>query len=378
MKRPSDCYFLGGGGTAGHINPALRIGEALQEADPSASVYFVVSEEGLERQMVADAGQNMLTISAAELPRGLSSVFRFLIKTVKGFFRSCIFIRKYRPKAVIGTGGYVGAPLIAAAAFCGVPILLHEQNTIPGRSNRRTARFAAAVCLSFAGSERWFGKSEQSRCVLTGNPVNRAFFDAQKEECRRRLNIPPEAELVVIMGGSLGAKSINEAVNGLPFLPEWESLTREHPDLLICLSGGRVNSRFLREMPAGEQRILVYPYIDSSLWMPASDLLVGRSGAGFLMEAAASGVPSVLIPFPQAADGHQLENARVFEREGASVLVGDHELSSSRLLEMIRSILADPEKKRRMSAAARELARPDAAKEIAAIAQKLADGKDVL
>lgn len=376
MSREGNCYFLGGGGTAGHINPALRIGEALKEIDPQADIYFIVSEDGLERKMVAEAGEEMLTISASELPHDFTSFFRFVVKTVKGIFRSLSLIRKHQPKVIIGTGGYVGAPLIVAARLCGVPILLHEQNAIPGKSNRRMAKFASAVCLSFAGSEAWFKPAEQKRCVLTGNPVKSSFFKADKGACRRELGVAEDAELVVIMGGSLGAKSINEAVNGLPGHPDWVLLTGEYPNVMLCLSGGSVNSRFLREMPEDENRIKIYPYIDSSLWMPAADLLVGRSGAGFLMEAAATGVPSVLIPFPKSADGHQLKNAQTFEAAGASVIVQDEELNSQILAQTIRSILSDKEKRNRMSLASGNLSKPDAAKDIALIARSVAGGKE--
>ena len=365
-------YFLAGGGTAGHINPALSIGAAIQREDPNAKVYYMVTEDGLEKDMVAESGQASLQISASELPKDFGSLLRFIGKTSCGLWSSIALIRKYKPNAVIGTGGYVGAPMLLAAKWMKVPILIHEQNSIPGRSNRQMASFAKSICLSFEGSESYFSASEQERCVLTGNPIKKLFFERKREECRRELGLSEDTELIVIMGGSLGSRRINQAVGALPHLPEWNDFLREHPKLMICLSGGSVNSRFLEDIPEDESHIQSHNYIDSTLWMPAADLLVGRAGAGFLMETAACGVPSILIPFPQAADGHQKANAEVFVDHGASIMIEDELLDGKRLLEALKELMSRREMLKEMGAAAYKLATPRAAEDIAAECRRIA------
>lgn len=368
-------YFLSGGGTAGHVNPALAIGRALLDAEPDAKLFYFVSHDGMEKEMVSKAGFETIEISADIFPVKKRDWPRFLRRTIGGIFRTLKMIRRYRPRAVIGTGGYVAAPMIFAAKMSKVPIILHEQNAYPGRANRYLSKSAKAVCMSFPGTEVHFAKKVQKRCTVTGNPINRRFFEADKAWCREQLDLSDRTELIVVMGGSLGARSINEAVEKLFDLPAWKAFEDRHPYCLICLSSGKVNTRFLTKKGEQNPRLIVKDYILSPVWMPAADLLVGRAGAGFLAETAASAKASVIIPFPQAIEDHQTLNAQVFEKHGAAVCIKDSEFNAEALLKALTQLLENPELRERMERAAADLAKPNAARDIAAIVRGVSGGR---
>lgn len=364
------CFFFAGGGTAGHVNPALSVATALKELEPQAQIKFLVTAEGLEKDLVREAGYESLEIKAAPLSKKPQAWPSFLSRNWQGYQKARQALIESDARVALGTGGFVSVPLIVAANRAGVPSILHEQNALPGKSNRFLARYSDRVALSFPGTESYFKARPGLEFSFTGNPVKSAFYQNDRKTARARLGIGQDERLVVVIGGSLGAKSLNEAVQGLPASPHWSQFLSEQPEVKIVLSAGKVNKRFIRE-ELSCPRIQIQDYLDTGLWLPAADLLIGRASGGFLAEAAVVGLPSILVPFPQAANDHQSYNAGVFVQAGASLLLTDDELNSDLLLKLLRQLLSDPARLATMGRAASRLGRKDAAMAIARLMLEL-------
>jgi UDP-N-acetylglucosamine--N-acetylmuramyl-(pentapeptide) pyrophosphoryl-undecaprenol N-acetylglucosamine transferase len=272
-------------------------------------------------------------------------------------FRSRKILSEFRPDVVIGVGGYASGPAMLAAALSGVPTLAFEPNVVPGLANRIMAPIVSSAAVHFEETCRYF-----QRCQVTGVPVRRAFF-----------NLPPNPAgsppTLLVFGGSQGAHAINHAV-----IQSLEALSAQVPGIhLIHQTGERdyndAQAAYLRSGARAE----VFPFIEEMAEMFArADLLVCRSGASTVAEVTAAGKPAILIPFPHATDDHQLRNAETLERAGAAVLIAEKELTSERLVGAVRELLGDPARLGRMSAASRKLSHPEAAREIARMAGRLA------
>ncbi|HBP37685.1 MAG TPA: undecaprenyldiphospho-muramoylpentapeptide beta-N-acetylglucosaminyltransferase, partial [Clostridiales bacterium] len=207
-------FMLAGGGTSGHINPALAIAEQIRRDCPDADIRFCGTARGLESDLVPRAGFSFTAIRARGLPNRLSKeLFPALADYAAGYRQCRRLLKEFRPNAVIGTGGYVCSPVVAAASGLGIPVLLHEQNAFPGRSNRLMARRSQAVCISFPGTEKHF--RTRAAITLTGNPVREAFFRQDRQTARASLEIDSQQPVILAMGGSLGARTINQAILGL-------------------------------------------------------------------------------------------------------------------------------------------------------------------
>lgn len=360
-------YIFAGGGTAGHINPALCVATALQDLDPQAEILFFVSPDGLEKDLVAQAGFIQTEIKCAAIPQKKCAYPKFFLQNYQGYRQARALLKKKPVKAVLGTGGFVSFPLLMAAHKEGIPSFMHEQNAYPGRANRSLSRYCQAICLTFPGSEKFFPENLSGSFVLTGNPIHPDFFLNRREAVRAQLQIKEDCELVVAVGGSLGARSLNLAVEGLVREKNWPDFLQAHPNFLLVLSTGKVNYRFLKSQDSPDPHIRYTSYLDTKIWLPAADLLIGRSSAGFLSESAASAKASILVPFPQAAEDHQTANAQVFLDRGASVLVKDDQLDSRRLLAILQELLADKGRLQAMSQAAGSLAKPHAAESLAGL-----------
>ena len=361
--------LIAGGGTSGHINPAIAIADAFCARHPDADIRFCGTARGLESRLVPAAGYPIQPIRASGFPNRPSLKALRAIRDFLAGRRACrALIRKYRPFAVVGTGGYVCGPLIAAARGAGVPVLLHEQNAWPGRANRTLSRGARTVCTGYPDTEKYFPKAD--RVIWTGNPVRASFFSMDRAEARKQLGWSEDRPVVLATGGSQGAVSINRAVldmmeEGLP-----ESVH-------VVLAAGPRNEEEVRNEAGPYANLDVYGYLeDMDRYMAAADLLVCRAGALTCAEAAALGKPAVLIPYPYAAGDHQTVNAKALEQAGAAVHVPDNRLSEGRLREEVRSLLNDRARLDAMGRAARSLARPEAAEAVAFELEKLLPDKD--
>lgn len=356
-------FVLAGGGTSGHINPALAIAEQLRHDHPDAEICFYGTARGLESNLVPRAGFDFIAIRARGLPTRLSpDLFRALADYAAGYRQCRRLLREFRPNAVIGTGGYVCSPVVAAASSLRIPVLLHEQNAFPGRSNRLMARRSQAICVSFPGTEKRF--STHASITLTGNPVREVFFRQDRQSARTALGLDQNQPVILAIGGSLGARTINQAVLGLDFTTDVLPGGLK-PKLILAAGKQHYLAVVASAATEGKTWLDVHEYLfDIHLYMAAANLLICRSGAMTCMELAALGRPAILVPYPFAANDHQTYNARVLADAGAAVLCPDHALQSDWLAAALKDLFHDPERLAGMGQAAAGLARPDATLEI--------------
>jgi UDP-N-acetylglucosamine--N-acetylmuramyl-(pentapeptide) pyrophosphoryl-undecaprenol N-acetylglucosamine transferase len=348
---------LAGGGTGGHVIPALAIAHELRDLY-SAEVMFVGTPRGIENRLVPAAGFELRLVEVGALKNvSVARRLQTLTALPAAIFRSWKMLSNFRPDVVIGVGGYASGPAMLAAAASGVPTLVFEPNVVPGFANRVMAPIVSAAAVHFEETRRYF-----QRCQVTGVPVRRAFF-----------NLPPKPPggppTLLVFGGSQGAHAINEAVtNSLAALIE-----RVPGIYLIHQTGERDYNDAQAAYRRSGVRAEVFPFIEDMPEMFArADLLVCRSGASTVAEVTAAGKPAIFIPFPHAADDHQLRNAEALARAGAAVLIAERDLTSERLVGAVRELLCDSARLERMAAASRKLSHPDAAREIARMAGRLA------
>lgn len=357
---------LSGGGTAGHIYPALTVAALL--AAEHDEVSFVGTPDGLEARLVPEAGVAFRPLPAAGFDRArpwtlVTSSLRIALSTV----RAWRWMGKERPDVVIGFGGYVSLPVGAAALLRGVPLVLHEQNSVPGMANRVLSRWAKAVGVTYDESRTALKRPE--RAVLTGNPVRANVLTSNREVGRKNLGLAENDLVLLVFGGSRGARHLNSALVAIaPRLLAIDGLR------VIHVTGAgeyeRVREAFdaVGGDPSGRWTIL--DYLDGmGDAIAAADLVVARAGATSIAELTVLGAPCVLVPYPYATDDHQTTNAAAMVERGAAVLVADAELDDSRFGDELAALLGDAARRATMSAASRELGRPDAAARVVRLAR---------
>jgi UDP-N-acetylglucosamine--N-acetylmuramyl-(pentapeptide) pyrophosphoryl-undecaprenol N-acetylglucosamine transferase len=378
---PSTFALVTGGGTAGHVQPALAVAEAMvARGHEPASVRFVGSRRGMEARLVPEAGfevtllpgrgiQRRLTLDNLGAVGGLAVAFVLAL---------AVLVRR-RPRVVVTLGGYAGLPAAAAAIVLRVPLVVVSYDAVPGASNRLVARFARSCAVAYPGSSL-------PRQVLTGAPVRGAVLAAERttagrRAARARLDLPASRFLLVVAGGSLGARRLNDAAIGLA--KSWASRS----DVTIYhVAGVRNLARLEREAAAlglgprqSPEEGLDYRLVGYEKQMPAllsaCDLAVCRAGASTVAELAAIGTPSALVPLPGAPNDHQTRNAEALSRVGAAVLLSDSECTPERLEELVESLLGDPSRLESMATAAASVGRRDAAERVAALVESVAMGR---
>lgn len=364
---------MAGGGTGGHIYPAVTIAKALQEK--GAEVLFVGTKRGLEAGIVPREGFDIEFIAVDYFPRALSwRLVRSMGTAFQGFLQAREIVRRFAPDICIGTGGYVAGPVVLAAALLGKATLIQEQNAYPGLTNRLLARFVDKVALGYEAAKERF--SVPDKLVVTGNPIRPEIVAITREEGARRMGLDLEKRRVMIFGASQGAASINRAVvAGVDRLgalgAEILLVTGEkgYDQVVQALhEAGRQVESLPQGVRAANLRILPYVY-DMPAALACCDLVVGRAGALSIAEMTARGLPAVLIPFPHAAENHQEKNARMLEAAGAARVLLDRELTPDRLAEVLSELLSDASLRQKMAAASRRLGRPDAVWDIVALVE---------
>ena len=362
---------IAGGGTGGHVVPAIAIGRALVELghDPS-TIRFVGSRRGIESTMVPAAGFELTLLPGRGIARRLTvdnigAVFGLLA----AFVQALVLIARLRPAVTVSVGGYASAPAALASVIWRVPIVVAEQNAVPGLANRLSGRFAAASAVSFEGTSL-------PRAVVTGNPVRPEVVAADgmpegRSRARAEFGLPSDRRLVAVAGGSLGARRINQAVTGLA--AKWATRS----DLSIYhVVGRRDYAATVAARPDLTDGGLDYRLIEFEERLPlllsAADIAVQRAGASTVAELAVIGVPAILVPLPGAPGDHQTVNARRLADAGAAVMVPDGELDVERLAAELEPLLADPARRDGMADAARALGRPDAAHDVAVLIESVA------
>jgi len=349
---------IAGGGTGGHVIPALAIARELRERF-RAEVLFVGTARGLENRLVPAAGFELRLIEVGALNRvSLATRLRTLTALPRAILASSQILGQYRPDVVVGVGGYASGPAMLAAALHSLPTLVFEPNVVPGFANRVVAPMVSLAAVQFEQTARTF-----RRAVVTGVPVRREFF-----------LVPPYSEpdhkpTLLVFGGSQGASALNRIM-----LESLADLQQQIPGIHIIHQTGErdyneAQGAYLRAGISAE----VYPFVDDMPGVFArADLLVCRSGASTVAEVTAAGRPAVFVPFPKAADDHQLRNAEALVGAGAAELILEAELSSERLVQKLKSLLHDRARLTQMAQAARSLAHPRAAQEIGDLAARLA------
>ena len=344
----AETFVMAGGGTGGHVIPALAVARELRAR--GHTVRFIGTRRGLESKLPPAENFPIEWIEIGGLNRvGLRKTLQTLAELPWSIWTASRILDRAQPAAVFSTGGFVAGPVLLAALWKRIPVVVMEPNAVPGFTHRRLARFVARALVSFPETERWFPKG---RTEVTGLPVREEFFSIPA-----RLRGP--ALSIVITGGSQGSRALNQAIE--ESWPLWKIPVR-----LVHQTGAgdaeKITARFRESKLQGE----VKAFIDD---MPgafaAADLVICRSGMGTLSELAAAGKPSILIPLPTAADQHQLRNAEAFEKAGAARLIEQSQLTGARLVEEVSRLVEDPPALERMNAAARSFARPGAAKRAA-------------
>ncbi len=354
------------GGTGGHINPALAVAGYIRENYPKAEILFVGTADRMEAQLVPTAGYDFKTIEIQGFSRELNfEGLKHNIKTVNLLFKSegqaKKIIEDFKPDVVIGFGGYVSGPVLSVAARMGIPTAVHEQNAFPGVTNKNLAKKVDVVMLTAPEAEKLL--KPKNPCVVTGLPIRGEIISANKEFARAEMKLDSRP-LILSMGGSLGARAINEAVKYL-ILHRFEK-----KDCYYLHATGKAGASMIDDIGKdvdlnANTQIMLREYInDMDRCLAAADLVVCRAGASSLSEIQALGKPSILVPYPYAAENHQYYNAKTMSDRDAAILIEEKDFTGERLLSEVEKLLSKPERLKKMGENARAMAILDASQRI--------------
>ena len=356
-----------GGGTGGHIYPALAIAKGLQKIYKNCDILYIGTKKGLEANIVPKTEFNYQFITVEGLPRRINlQSLKSGIKLIKGLGQSFKIISDFKPDAIVSTGGYVAGPIGWVGSQMGVPLLIHEQNSYPGITNKLLASKAKMVCLTFEDSKKYF--KDKSKLRVTGLPIRSEILNI----CRK----PSHKKTVLITGGSRGAQSINNAV--LQAIPEMIKMSNVQ---FIFITGEAGYENILNTLKkqginiAVEGNITIKPYLyNMEDALSVADLVVGRAGATFLAEITALGIPAILVPYPYATENHQEHNANSLVQKKAAILISDAELNGQKLFSEIYELLKDTQRIESMGEASRGLGKPNALEEVLDVFKEMLKG----
>jgi len=347
--------IISGGGTGGHIFPAISIANALVKIDPSTEILFVGANGRMEMERVPAAGYKIIGLDISGIQRG--SILKNLslpFKLMGSIWKAMKIIREFKPDAVVGVGGYASGPLLYAASMKGVPALIQEQNSFAGVTNKKLGKKAKKICVAFDGMEAFFPKD---KIIKTGNPVRRESVDiaGKREAAYAEFNLSPAKKTILVVGGSLGARTLNDSViNDLDKITSsdvqliWQTGKHYYADI-IRLLGKEVHPN-VRILEFLNRMDLAYA---------AADIIISRAGAGTIAELCIVGKPVILVPSPNVAEDHQTKNAKTLVQENAAVYLADR-LASRKLIREALALLDDDKMQKALSDNISKLARPDA------------------
>lgn len=363
--------LFAGGGTAGHVNPAIAVADLARSRDKDCEILFVGTRDGMESDFVPRRGYDIEYIKIHGFER------RFELQNFKNFIELPLSIRnskkiikRFKPDVVLGTGGYVSGPVVYAAARLKVPTVIHESNGFPGVTTRILARFADTVALGIDGAQEYIKK--HGKIVVTGNPVRPSILSTSAFEARRKMGLD-DRPLILAFGGSLGARDFNAAV------ADWICREAERGEYRILMGTGKNNqyNSVMERIKSNGLDLEKYPDIqvteyiyDMDIALNAADLVVSRAGST-ISELTAVGKPAVLVPSPYVAGNHQMYNARAMEKAGAAVIVTEDKLSAESLGAAIDGILKDRETLLKMRASSEKLGIKNAAERIYDVMKEL-------
>jgi len=363
------CFLFAGGGTGGHLYPGIAIAEEIRKKHPAVEIVFVGNAKNIEGRIIPGHGFRFFPIWVGGFKRSLSlSTLVSAVKVIVALVQSFFVIRGVKPRVVVGTGGYVCGPPVFVASLLGIPTLIQEQNSFPGVTTRLLARRVNEVHVSFERTLKYLRRTK--RVFVTGNPTRESVGSVDRRAGAERLQVDPGKFTVLVVGGSKGARSVNNAILGVaPELAEmevqvvWSCGTDDYDRILAGLRRSGVGvERWVRALRYIEDIECAYA---------AADLVVCRAGATTLAEVTRAGLPSVLVPYPYAAADHQTENAKAMEEAGASVVVRDADLATQ-ILPILRDLIRDPARMSSMGERARSLAAPHATEILAEAVIRLA------
>jgi len=349
-------FILSGGGTGGHIYPAIAIANGLKERFPDCEILFVGASDKMEMQKVPQAGYKIEGLWIAGIQRRLTfDNAMFPLKLMSSFIRSRRIVKQFKPDVVIGTGGFASGPLLRAAGGMGVPVVVQEQNSYPGITNKWLAKFAKKICVAYDNLERFF---PASKIVHTGNPVRQDLIgvEEKREEAIKRFNLDPAKKTVLVLGGSLGSRRINQLI-----AKELNWLQAQN--VQVIWQCGKFYFEEYRHY-SDKDDVQVLSFIDRmDLVYAAADVVISRSGASSVSELCIVGKPVVFIPSPNVAEDHQTKNAQAIVDKGGAILLKEAQLDTQ-FQPVFEDLLQNAEKQQKLRENIKKLAKVNATNDI--------------
>ncbi|WP_343343602.1 undecaprenyldiphospho-muramoylpentapeptide beta-N-acetylglucosaminyltransferase [Terrisporobacter petrolearius] len=350
--------LLSGGGTGGHVYPAIAIANKIKEENPDCEILFVGTEKGIESEIVPKYGYELKTVTVQGFRRKIDfENVKRVFKLCKGLEQSRRIVKKYKPDIVIGTGGYVSGPVLFNSALNKTVTIVHEQNSFPGVTNKILSKVVTRVLTSFEDSHERFPEESRNKLVLTGNPVRKEILQSRKSTSRKKLGISEDKKMVLCYGGSGGSEEINDAMRLVI-----KNMVKE--DIAFIFATGKLYyDEFIESL--GEISLKPYqrvmPYLDNMAdGLSASDIVIGSAGAISLAEITALGKPSIIIPKAYTAENHQEYNAKSIESQGAGIAILEKDLTPEKLNEVVFKLLGDRELLIDMANASKSIGKPQA------------------
>lgn len=362
--------LITGGGTGGHIYPAIAVAQMLKQDNDIEKIFYVGCKKNMEKDIVLSENLAFYSINVSGMPRKTSLKFiKWFIELGFATIKSVYYILKLKPDVVFGTGGYVSGPVLLAAKILNTPFVVHDPDAHPGIVNKFMAKWASAVSISFEQAKFHL---KSNNIILNGNPIRANFLQVNKEDALRKLHLNPDKKTLLVIGGSQGAMTINNAMlDAAPYLIN-------QGFQVIHQTGAKNYDKYMEELTQRHPEIInnpcyiVKPFFNNmEIPLNAADLAISRAGSLSLSELNLCGLPSILVPYPHAAADHQKFNAKAMEEAGASIYLEDAECNASKILELIIDIFNNPEKLEQMKLFNKTLAKPQATENIIQILKNI-------
>lgn len=354
MQQRKNKYLISGGGTGGHIFPALSIANELRRRHPDAEIKFVGADDRMEMQRVPEAGYEIVGLPVAGFDRKrLWRNFAVLVKLWRSMRKARRVVRDFKPDIAIGVGGYASGPTLKAAQQRGVPTLLQEQNSYPGVTNKMLAKRADAICVAYEGTDRFF---PADKITITGNPIRRDLAECplSRAEAKKALGFDPDRKLLLVVGGSLGARTINQSM-----LAGLDALAAT--PVQVLWQTGRYMADACEQAAKAYSDVKAVTFInDMATAYRAADLVISRAGAGTISELELLGKPVILVPSPNVSEDHQRKNGQALVDKDAAVMILDAE-AEAQLVPAAISLIGDEQRLHVLSENIKQLTRADAA-----------------
>jgi UDP-N-acetylglucosamine--N-acetylmuramyl-(pentapeptide) pyrophosphoryl-undecaprenol N-acetylglucosamine transferase len=352
--------LITGGGTGGHINPALAIAQKVRNENSSNAILYVGTKNGLESELVPKEGFEFKYVTAKFLRRKISfENIKTMVASIKGVLEAIKIINEFKPDIVVGTGGYVCGPVVLAASLRKIPTMIHEQNVFPGITNKMLSKVVDVIGISFAEAEKYFPEEAIKKLVLVGNPVRKEILTSDRRKSRTKFNLRPDTIMIYSFGGSGGQLSLNEAIIDVIKKYNGQGNIR-----IIHVTGKKMYESFMDNIRKADiilkENIEVLDYMyDAATALSASDIVIGSAGAITIAEITVIGVPSILIPKTYTAENHQEYNARALEKEGAAKVILEKDLDGDTLIAAVEEIIENKNVLKTMSLNSKRMGNTD-------------------